>query len=99
MGARSFPGNPYDGHTLHGQLEQTAILLEALPDSLRQKTAVVDFGFRNVDAEIAPVQLIHRGKYKTLKAQQRQWIKRQAVEPIIGHAKDDHGMRRCWLKG
>jgi IS5 family transposase len=100
VGARSFPGNPYDGHTLHTQLEQTAILLEALPDSPRPKTAVVDLGFRGVDTEVAPVQLVHRGKYKTLTSQQRRWLKRrQAVEPIIGHAKADHGMRRCWLKG
>lgn len=100
VGARSFPGNPYDGHTLHAQLEQTAILLEALPGSPRPKTAVVDLGYRGVDAEVAPVELIHRGKYKSLTAVQRRWLKRrQAVEPIIGHAKQDHGMRRCWLKG
>ena len=100
MGARSFPGNPYDGHTLHAQLEQTAILLEALPGSPRPKTAVVDLGLRGVDTEVAPVQIIHRGKYKSLTAAQRRWLKRrQAVEPVIGHVKQDHGMRRCWLKG
>ena len=27
-GARTFPGNPYDGHLLSAQLEQTRILLE-----------------------------------------------------------------------
>lgn len=100
VGARSFPGNPYDGHTLHAQLEQTAILLEALPGSPRPRTAVVDLGFRGVDAEVAPVELIHRGRYKSLTAVQRRWLKRrQAVEPVIGHVKQDHGMRRCWLKG
>src|ERR1700675_2831922 len=25
--------------------------------------------------------------------------RRQAIEPIIGHVKQDHGMQRCWLKG
>jgi hypothetical protein len=31
---------------------------------------------------------------------QRRWLKRrQAIEPIIGHVKHDHGMQRCWLKG
>ncbi|RQU47816.1 transposase, partial [Burkholderia cenocepacia] len=29
--ARTFPGNPYDRHTLTGQLEQTRILLENVP--------------------------------------------------------------------
>ena len=28
VGARAFPGNPYDGHTLHEQIEQTRTLLE-----------------------------------------------------------------------
>jgi IS5 family transposase len=43
---------------------------------------------------------VHRGKSRTLSAPQRRWLKRrQAIEPIIGHVKQDHGMRRCWLKG
>ena len=62
--------------------------------------ALADLGFRGVDAELGPVQLIHRGKHKTLTRPQRRWLKRrQAIEPIIGHVKQDHGMRRCWLKG
>ncbi|WP_235012331.1 transposase, partial [Caballeronia catudaia] len=63
-------------------------------------TVLADLGFRGVDADIAPVQLIHRGKHKTLSSTQRKWLKRrQAIEPIIGHVKQDHGMQRCWLKG
>ena len=46
------------------------------------------------------MQIIHRGKYKSLTRQQRRWLKRrQAVEPAIGHLKSDHRMDRCWLKG
>jgi len=61
---------------------------------------LVDLGFRGVDAEVSSVHLIHRGKHKTLTRTQRRWLKRrQAIEPIIGHVKHDHGMRRCWLKG
>jgi IS5 family transposase len=30
VGARSSPGNPYDGHTLHEQIEQSAILMQGL---------------------------------------------------------------------
>jgi IS5 family transposase len=100
VGARSFPGNPYDGHTLAQQLEQTTTLLQDI--GVKPKTAVVDLGFRgvDVDAEIAPVQTIHRGRYKTLTKQQRRWLKRrQAVEPAIGHLKHDHRMDRCWLHG
>ncbi|MCL2344387.1 MAG: IS5/IS1182 family transposase, partial [Desulfobulbus sp.] len=32
--------------------------------------------------------------------QQRRWLKRrQAVEPAIGHCKQDNALDRCWLKG
>jgi len=98
VGARSFPGNPYDGHTLAEQLEQTNTLLQDI--GVKPTTAVVDLGFRGVDQACAPVQLIHRGKFKSLDAQQRRWLKRrQAIEPAIGHAKSDHRMDRCWLVG
>jgi IS5 family transposase len=100
VGARTFTGNPYDGHTLAAQLEQTRILLEGVPGEPKPKTVLADLGYRGVDAELGPVKLIHRGKYKTLSEKQRKWLKRrQAVEPIIGHVKQDHGLRRCWLKG
>jgi IS5 family transposase len=98
VGARSFPGNPFDGHTLAEQLQQTTNLLQDTGRSPNQ--AIVDLGFRGVDAENPGVQIIHRGKYKTLTALQRRWLKRrQAIEPAIGHMKSDHRMDRCWLAG
>ena len=98
VGARTFPGNPYDGHLLSAQLEQTRILLEDV--GREPKEVVVDLGFRDVDRDNPQVQIIHRGKYKSLTRQQRRWLKRrQAVEPAIGHLKSDHRMDRCWLKG
>jgi IS5 family transposase len=98
VGARTFPGNPYDGHILSAQLEQTGILLEDV--GRIPKEVVVDLGYRGVDHDNPDVQIIHRGKYKSLTAQQRRWLKRrQAVEPAIGHLKSDHRMDRCWLQG
>ena len=81
VGARSFPGNPYDGHILAEQLEQVAILTE--------------------DVSAKPeVQIVHRGKLKSLADRQRRDLKRrQAVEPAIGHLKHDNAMDRCWLIG
>lgn len=100
VGARTFTGNPYDGHTLAGQLEQTRILLENVPGDLQPKVVLADLGYRGVDAEVAPATVIHRGRYRTLSAPQRRWLRRrQAIEPIIGHVKHDHGLQRCWLKG
>ena len=98
VGARSFPGNPYDGHTLHEQLEQTGILLEAI--GVKPQHVMVDLGFRGVDKDNPAVNIIHRGKAKSLTRTQRRWLKRrQAVEPTIGHLKSDHRMDRCWLAG
>ena len=98
VGARSFPGNPYDGHILAAQLEQTTNLLQDLGRSPTQ--AIVDLGFRGVDADNPGVEIIHRGRYKSLTAQQKRWLKRrQAIEPMIGHTKADNRMGRCWLQG
>ena len=98
IGARSFAGNPYDGHTLREQLEQTQILLE--DTGKRPKQAFVDLGYRGVDQDNPGIEIIHRGKYKSLTRRQRRHLKRrQAIEPAIGHLKADHRMARCWLKG
>ena len=98
VGARTFAGNPFYGHTLAQQLEQTTNLLQDL--GRKPKQAIVDLGYRGVDADNPGVEIIHRGKYKTLTALQRRWLKRrQAIEPMIGHTKSDHRMDRCWLKG
>ena len=46
------------------------------------------------------VQIIHRGKYKSLTDHEKRLLKRrQAIEPLIGHTKADHRMDRCWLQG
>lgn len=93
VGARSFPGNPYDGHTLAGQIEQTTNLLQDI--GVKPVTAVVDLAHRGVD-HLVPVNIVHRGRYKTMTEQQRRWLRRrQAIEPTIGHTKHDHGMKRC----
>lgn len=98
VGARSFPGNPFDGHTRSAQLEQTGAFLQDI--GVSPKVPVVDLGYRGVDKDIAPVELIHRGKYKSLSQEHKRWLRRrQAIEPLIGHTKQDHGMQRYWLEG
>ena len=98
VGARTFLGNPYDGHILAAQLEQTGILLEDVGHT--PKEVVVDLGYRGVDRDNPEVEINHRGKYKSLTAHQRRSLKRrQAVEPAIGDLKSDHRMDRCWLQG
>ena len=98
VGARSFAGNPYDGHTLREQLEQSAILMQDC--QIKLATAFVDLGYRGVEADNPDVGIVHRGKARQLsQAERKQLKRRQAIEPIIGHLKSDHGMDRCHLKG
>ena len=98
VGARSFPGNPCDGHVLSAQLEQTSNLLQDLGRTPKQ--VIVDLGYRGVDADNPVAQIIHRGKYKSLTDHEKRLLKRrQAIEPLIGHTKADHRMDRRWLQG
>jgi hypothetical protein len=67
---------------------------------VKPKQVVADLGYRGVDADNPDIELLHRGKYKSMSAKERRWLKRrQAVEPIIGHLKHDCRMAKCWLKG
>ena len=98
VGARSFPGNPYDGHTLHEQIEQSTILMQGL--SVKPEVVYADLGYRGVDKDNPDIEIKHRGKDKRLTDEERRLLKRrQAIEPIIGHLKADHRMDRCDLKG
>ena len=100
LGARSFPGNPYDGHILSAVLEQATNLTQDLSVTISEVVADLGFRGKDVDADNPRVQIIHRGRYKSLSKQQQRWLKRrQAVEPAIGHLKSDHRLDRCWLKG
>jgi len=95
LGARSFPNNPFDGHTLNEQLEQASIL-----SGNTIKNVYVDLGYRGVDQDNPGVSIKQRGKYKSLTEQERKLLKRrQAIEPIIGHFKSDSRINRCHLKG
>ncbi len=98
VGARSFAGNPNDGHVLNAQIEQTSNLLRDVGRSPKQ--VIVDLCYRGVDADNPRVQIIHRGKYKSFTDHERRLLKRrQAIEPLVGHTKADHRMDRCWLQG
>lgn len=95
VGARALHGNPYDGHTLGGALQQVERLSGQKP-----QTAFVDLGYRGhgVDGE-SVIQVVPR-KRRHLARSLRQWMNRRAaIEPLIGHLKSDHRMERNRLKG
>jgi transposase, IS5 family len=93
VGMRSFPGNPYDGHTLTPALEQVEILTEQRPD-----LAVLDRGYRGHGEDRTRVLIsgARRGLTPKLRADLR---RRSAIEPEIGHMKTDGRLARCPLKG
>lgn len=93
VGMRSFPGNPYDGHTLKEALEQVAILTDQRPD-----LAVVDRGYRGHSETRTRVLIsgTRRGLTPKLVADLR---RRSAIEAEIGHMKTDGRFARCPLKG
>ncbi len=98
VGARAFGGNPFDGHTLAEQLEQTTILLQ--DHDIKPGTVYVDLGYRGVDHGNPGVRINHRGKKRRLSEGELRLLKRrQSIEPVIGHLKEDHRMGRCHLKG
>ena len=98
VGAKRFVGNPYDGHTLAAQISQCNDLIQAAGSQVKQ--AFVDLGYRGVDADNPGVEVVHRGRIKSMSARQKRQLKRrQAIEPAIGHVKHDNRMIRCYLRG
>jgi len=95
IGARAVHGNPYDGHTLTGALEQAERIVSSLPQQV-----FVDRGYRGHGYEgKVEVHVDKERRGKTAKSLWR-WMKRRAaVEPSIGHLKQEHRMDRNRLKG
>ena len=94
VGMRSLPGNPYDGHTLHAAVKQVEILTQRQP-----KEVFVDLGYRGATLP-AGVKLYHRKLKRGITARLKRDIRRRsAIEPMIGHMKNDGRLRRNWLKG
>jgi IS5 family transposase len=95
LGARTLPGNPYDGHSLAAQIAQTERLT-----GRRMRRAYVDRGYRGhgVEREGLEVILSHtRGI--TSPTIRREMRRRNAIEPVIGHMKADGLLERNHLAG
>lgn len=95
LGARTVRGNPYDGHTLAGQIDQ----VEALTGR-RVGRVYVDRGYRGHKLErdgLAVIVSHTRGIVSpTIRREMR---RRNAIEPVIGHLKSDGLLERNHLRG
>jgi IS5 family transposase len=93
---RALPGNPYDGHTLASvipDLEQTI--------GAEIERIVTDAGYRGHHApKEKRLQVYVAGQKRGLSpAIKRAFRRRSAVEPVIGHLKNEHRMGRNHLIG
>jgi transposase, IS5 family len=93
IGAQSLPGNPYDGHTLDEVLQQVERLTGVKPQH-----CFVDRGYRKHGIDDVAVYI--PGQKRGITPTLRKAIKRRnAIEPIIGHLKNDGRLGRNYLKG
>jgi len=93
LGARTLPGNPHDGHTLAAQIAQTETITGA-----RVERAYVDRGYRGRDADKERV-LVSGRKRGVTPTIRREIRRRAAIEPVIGHMRDDGHLGRNFLRG
>ena len=94
--AKALPGNPYDGHTL----------AEIIPDMEKTIGAgleriLADAGYRGHNAPLSHKFKIYTSgqKRRMTPAIKREMRRRAAVEPVIGHIKNEHRMGRNYLAG
>lgn len=94
--AKAMPGNPYDGHTLATVIPEIETSVGA---SLTR--IVADAGYRGHNAPKDKAFKVHvaghkRGLTAVIK---RAFRRRSAIEPVIGHLKNEHRMTRNYLVG
>jgi transposase, IS5 family len=92
--AKALHGNPFDGHTLGPVIAD----LEKLT-GVEVHRIHVDKGYRGHNHPHRFRVWISGQVRRVTKAIRREMRRRAAVEPVIGHLKDDHRMGRNYLKG
>src|ERR1700728_3871404 len=92
--AKALPGNPYDGHTL-------ATVIPAIEKLIGNKIERLhaDAGYRGHNAPPEYRFKVYTSKQKRRVTPQikREMRRRAAVEPVIGHCKNEHRMDRNYL--
>ena len=95
VGVLALHGNPFDGHTLQQTMDQVVKLTKVEPEHI-----MVDRGYRGHDYQgSGKVHLAGRIPKTATRAFRKMLKRRSAIEPTIGHLKNDHRMERNYLKG
>jgi len=96
IGAMAHHGRPYDGHTLKTVIKQITSLTGVKPDEGNVDLGYRGHGIRKNDVEI----ILSRQKRGITPAKRKRQKRRNAIEPIIGHCKNDRKVGpRNWLHG
>jgi IS5 family transposase len=99
LGVVNYTGNPHDSKTIEDTLAQVERLT-----GQKVEEAVVDRGYRSKKI-VSGTRIIKPDPLKSTatayeKAKMRQCFRRRAaIEPIIGHMKNNYRMKRNYLKG
>ena len=94
LAAKTFGGNPHDGHTLADTVAQAAQMTGVEPERI-----YADKGYRGHDYE-GDASVMLSGRKRGLSPQMKRELKRRsAIEATIGHMKTDGRLDRNFLKG
>lgn len=94
LGAMGFASSPYDGHTLQENLAQAERL-----SGVAINQVACDLGYRGHGIDDKNILIVPRDKRKGTATIKKWWRRRNAIEPIIGHEKNDHRLERNRLAG
>jgi transposase, IS5 family len=95
LAAQALEGNPYNGHTLQSTMDRIVATSGTEPEHV-----YCDMGYRGHDYEGECKVHVGRRKRGSIAKSLWRWMRRRAaIEPSIGHLKEDRRMERCRLKG
>ena len=95
LAAQALEGNPYDGHTLQSTMDRIVSMSGIEPGHV-----YCDMGYRGHDYEGGCQVHVGRRRRGSIAKELWRWMRRRAaIEPSIGHLKEDRRMERCRLKG
>ena len=92
--AKALPGNPYDGHTLAEIIPDIEAMIGNAIDRI-----LADAGYKGHNAAFSHKFKVYTSgqKRRMTPAIKREMRRRAAIEPVIGHIKNEHRMGRNYL--
>lgn len=96
VGVNSFPSAPFDGHTIPDVLSQINQITGSYPTA-----AYCDRGYQGSAGTVFSTHVYVQGKSSSAADEltKRKLKSRTAIEPVIGHLKQDHRLGRNFLLG